>query len=141
MKTLLLVETMVASAGFQAVDGSIAGLWTAQFEGPTFLKLELQIANGATVGGISIGNIEVDAEGAVKRAAEPPQSLTPIFDVTLRGAILSFARKDGADTDRFEFRLLDGGSAELRFLVNDADREELAANGIPVPKPIRLTRQ
>ena len=141
MKTLLLVGTMLAAAEGQAVDGPIAGVWTAQFEGRTFLKLELQIANGATTGGLSSGNIEVDAAGAVKRAAELPRELKPIFDVTRRGSVLTFATKDGTDTDRFELRLLDGSSAELWFLLNEADREELAANGVPVPKPIRLTRQ
>jgi hypothetical protein len=140
MTTLLLVVTIAAFSPGQS-GGPIPGSWTAQFGGRTFIRLELQTANGATVGGISLGNIEVDAEGAVKRAAEAPRDLTPIVDVTRQGAILTFARKDGADTDRFELRLLDGGGAELRFLVNDADREELAANGIPVPKPIRLTRQ
>ena len=53
--------------------------------------------------------------------------------------MLSFSRKDGNDTDHFELRLVDN-RAELRFIPSDADRAELAAIEVPVPKPIRLTR-
>ena len=53
--------------------------------------------------------------------------------------MLSFSRKDGNDTDHFELRLVDN-RAELLFIPSDADRAELAAMGVPVPKPIRLTR-
>lgn len=54
---------------------------------------------------------------------------------------MTFSRKDGSDTDRFELRLMDTGQAELQFLLSDADREDLSANGIPTPKPIRLMKQ
>ena len=90
---------------------------------------------------MAIGNFEVDAQGMVKRAEELPAVLTPIFGVTQRGSTLSFSRKDVAETDRFELRLLDAGHADLRFLLTDADRKELAANGVPTPKPIRLTKR
>jgi hypothetical protein len=61
--------------------------------------------------------------------------------VTLRESTLACSRKDDQDTDRFELRLLDDGASELRFLLDEAIRQELAADGIPVPKPIRLTKQ
>jgi len=61
--------------------------------------------------------------------------------VKLRASLMTFSRKDGASTDRFEVRLLDGGDAELRFLFDDEDLEEFAADGIPTPKPIHLTKQ
>ena len=88
-----------------------------------------------------MGNVEIDSQGAVRRADESPRALTPIFDVKLRASLVTFSRKDGAGTDRFEVRLLDGGDAELRFLVDDDDLAELAADGIPAPKPIHLTKQ
>jgi len=67
--------------------------------------------------------------------------MTPIFDVTEQPSLVTFSRKDGSDTDRFELHVLGAGRAELRFLLSDEDRQELAADGIPVPKPIALTRQ
>jgi hypothetical protein len=47
---------------------------------------------------------------------------------------------DGDDTDHFELRLIDASAAELRFLLSDGDRQELARQGIPEFKPVRLKR-
>ena len=141
MKTLLLVAVITGVSPGQSGDRPIAGSWTAQFEGRTFLRLELKAVNGTITGGLSVGNIEVDSQGAVRRADAPPRDLTPIFDVTQHASTLTFSRKDGADTDRFELRLLDAGGAELGFLLDDADRQELEASGTPAPKPIHLTKQ
>jgi hypothetical protein len=49
--------------------------------------------------------------------------------------------KDQDDTDQFELRVLDAGRAELRMLLADQDVKELAAQGVPVPKPFALTMQ
>ena len=141
MKTLVLVVAMMAASAGQSGGASIAGSWTAEFQGRTFLRLELTTVNGTITGGISVGDIEVDGQGALRRVGEPLRDLTPIFDVTQRASAVTFSRKDGSDTDRFELRLLETGHAELKFLLTDADREELAASGIPTPKPIRLTKQ
>jgi hypothetical protein len=54
--------------------------------------------------------------------------------------LLSFSRKAGEDTDRFEMRLLGADAAELRFLFSDADLSELAASGVAVPKPVQLKK-
>jgi len=141
MTTLLLVATMAALFGGQSGAGSIEGTWTAQFQGRTFVRLELRVENGSLAGGLSIGNLQVDAQGAVSRAAESPERLTPIVDVTRQGPIVTFSCKDGADTDRFELRVLEGGGAELQFLLSDEDRQAVAASGGAVPKPIKLTKQ
>ena len=143
MKTLALVVAMTAVSACQSGSGAIAGTWTAQFEGRTFLRLELKTANGAITGGMSVGNIEVDHQGALRRVGELPRDLMPIFDVTQRASTVTFSRKDSAnsDPDRFELRLLEAGHAELQFLPSDADRKELAASGVPTPKPIPLARQ
>jgi hypothetical protein len=140
MKTLALVIALTAVSG-QSGRTSVDGTWIAQFEGRTFLRLELKTVDGGTTGGLGIGNIEVDKQGALQRVGELPRTLTPIFDVTEQPSLVTFSRKDGSDTDRFELHLLGAGRAELRFLLSDEDREELAADGVPVPKPIVLTRQ
>ena len=141
MKTLALVVAIAAVSAVQSNTAPIAGSWTAQFDGRTFVRLALKTANGTITGGISLGNVEIDSQGAVRRADESPRALTPIFDVKLRASLVTFSRKDGTSADRFEVRLLDGGDAELRFLVDDEDLDELAADVIPAPKPIHLAKQ
>jgi hypothetical protein len=140
MKTLALVIALTAVSG-QSGGTSVDGAWIAQFEGRTFLRLELKTVDGATTGGLAIGNIEVDKQGALRHVGELPRTLTPIVDVIQQPSLMTFSRRDGSDTDRFEFHVLGAGRGELRFLLSDEDREELAADGIPAPKPIALTRQ
>jgi hypothetical protein len=140
MKTLALVIALTALSG-QSGGTSGDGAWIAQFEGRTFLRLELKTVDGATTGGLAIGNIELDKQGALRNVGELPRTLTPIFDVTQQPSLMTFSRTDGSDTDRFELHVLGAGRAELRFLLSDEDREELAADGVPAPKPIALTRQ
>jgi hypothetical protein len=91
-------------------------------------------------GGLSLGNFEVDPKGVVRRADAAPPNLTPIFGATLKGSIVTFFRKDGRDTDQFELHLLENADADLHFPLNEEDRTELAASGVPLPKPIRLTK-
>ena len=141
MKTLAMLVAIAAVSAVQSDTAPIAGSWIAQFDSRTFVRLELKTANGTITGGISLGNVEIDSQGAVRRADECPRALTAIFDVKLRASLVTFSRKDGVSTDRFEVRLLDGGDAELRFLLDDEDLEEFAADGIPTPKPIHLTKQ
>ena len=141
MKTLALVLMLASGTAGQSVAPSAAGSWTGRFEGHTFLRLELKSVNGSLTGGMSIGNIEVDKQGALRSVKDAPADLTPILDVTEHQSIVTFSRKDGGDTDRFELRVLDSSHAELRFLLSDEDREALAADGIPAPKPISLSKQ
>ena len=138
MQRAILSVTLALAFG-QASSQPYAGTWTAELAGQTYVRLELQVINGALGGRISLGNIEVDSGGEVKTALAAPNEFAPLFDVVLRDSLLSFSRKDGHDTDHFELRLVDN-RAELRFIPSDADRAELAAMGVPVPKPIRLTR-
>ena len=140
MKALCAALAIAAVSFGQPGSGSLAGSWTAGFEGRTFIRLKLETVNDAIAGGISLGDFEVDQQGVVRRADGAPLNLTPIFDVTLKGSTLTFFTKDGNDTDRFELRLLEHGNADLHFLLNDEDRAQLAASGVPPPKPIRLTR-
>jgi hypothetical protein len=143
MKTLALLVAIATVSVAQTGGASITGSWTAQFEGRTFLTLELKAVDGTITGGMKVGNIEVDKQGALRRVGESPRDLSPIFDVTQRASTVTFFRKDTDDStpDRFELRLLEPGRAELQLLLSDALREELAADGIPAPKPIPLTKQ
>ena len=140
MKSLAVIVAAACLAG-QAAGAPMAGTWRAEFEGLTFITLELESANGTVTGLISLGDVEVDKQGALARVSEPKRKPTPIFDVSQTGSTLRFAVKDQNDTDQFELRVLDAERAELRMLLADQDVKELAAQGVPVPKPFALTRQ
>lgn len=141
MKTLVLLLATAATTLAQSGAG-VAGTWTATFDGRTFVRLELKEAAGAVTGTIALTDaLEVDKQGVVNKVGEMPRAGTPILDVVRRGDTMTFSRKDDGDTDHFEVRFLDKGRAELRLVLTEEDRKELAADGIPVPKPIALTRQ
>jgi hypothetical protein len=119
-RAAIAIATAVAAVLGQASAGSLAGSWAASLSGRTFVRLELHETDGALNGRISLADIHVNADGS--------------------DGVLSFARKDGADTDRFSVRLSAAGFAELSLTPSDEDRRQLAEAGIPIPRPIRLTR-
>ena len=139
MPAALLTVVLVALSFGQSLE-PYRGTWVAEFDGTAFVRLELDVTGGALGGRIALGDMEVDADGRVKAAKEATNRPTPpIFDVVVRDSILSFSRKDGNDTDRFEVHL-NAGEAELRFILDEETLKELTDNGIAVPKPVRLKR-
>ena len=123
----------------QPAAQSFAGIWTAALKGQVYARLELREANGTLSGRISLGAIHVDKDGVVETVNAPATNFTPIFDVMARGGVVAFARKDGDDTDRFEIRMVDG-DVRLTFVPSAEDRETLAREGVPLPKPVRLVK-
>ena len=123
-----IVAVVLALTAGQA-SSPYAGTWIAEFSGTTHIRLELRLTNGALGGGISLGDIHLNAGGEIGTAAEAPRELSPIIDVVLRDATLSFARKASHDTDHFEMRLV-GDQAEIRFIPSEDDRRELAELGV-----------
>ena len=140
MKTLALFAAIWTLSAAQSAS-SVAGAWTAQFDGRTFIRLELKNANGKLEGGISLGNFELDKTGAVRKASDAPPGLLRISDVQERDSTVFFTLGSSDEPDRFRLRLLDARRAELRMLISEEDLAELAAEGIPAPLPIALTRQ
>jgi hypothetical protein len=141
MRALILAVTIAAIPATQQDTTAIAGSWTAEFNGRTFIRLELRVVSGALTGSLSTGELQVDEQGGIRQVGEAPRSPLPIFDVTHQSATVTFSRKDVHDTDRFEFRVVDDSRGELRLILTDEVRKELAADGIPLPKPIILARQ
>jgi hypothetical protein len=131
----LAVSLTVNQTSFQTFEGT----WVATHAGTTFARLEFRVTDGKLEGRIGLGDIHVDANGVVDRVTDAPRELKPIFDASLKSSTLAFASKDQHDTDRFEVTLT-GSDAELHFVLSELDRKSLAAEGIPVPKPIRLTK-
>jgi hypothetical protein len=134
----LLLSAALAFAFIQTSQ-SFAGTWVAERAGTTFVRLELRTTSDVVEGKIALGTIEVDSKGEVTTVTAARKTLTPIFDVVVRGSTLSFSVKESNDVDRFELALA-GDRAELRFLLSDADREELASSGVPAIKPVGLRR-
>ncbi len=101
-----MVAAVVGLLLAQPASQSYVGTWTADLNGQMYVRLELA-TTGAVLGGrISLGDIHLNSAGEVEAVTSVAQRFTPIFDLVLRDATLSFARKDGDDTDRFEMRLI-----------------------------------
>lgn len=121
--------------------GPYSGDWTAEFNGTTYVRLALNDKAGAPQGALSIGqSIHVDGQGNVDRVTEAAPTLRPILDVRQNGDVLSFSYENGGDIDKFELRLINTNTAELTVLIPEEARQELAADGIPLPKPFRLAK-
>lgn len=117
------------------------GDWTADYHGTTYVRLSLGDAAGAPQGTMSIGDrIHVDAQGNVDEVTEAPSTLTRMTDVRWDGAVLSFSVGDGDAAHRFQLRLIDGNTGDLTPIITDEQRQELATDGIPLPKPFRVTK-
>ena len=138
MTTLTLFVALTVG-GVQA-PASFDGNWIAEYRGTTHVRLTLRTVDGVTSGTISLGDMEVDENGAVKKVAEAPKAMKPIIDVRRRGAILAFALKSSDETpDQLEVSVV-GDGLELTLVLSDEERREFADEGIPIPKPIRLKR-
>jgi hypothetical protein len=118
-----------------------SGDWTADYHGTTYVRLALTGTVGAPQGAMSIGeSIHVDARGNVDGVTEAPSNLTPMLDVRWNGTVLSFTVKNDDDIDRFELRLIDANTGELTPIIPEEQRQELAKEGIPLPKPFPVTK-
>jgi hypothetical protein len=82
----------------------------------------------------------LDTRGEVETVLSELSAASTLIDITARNGAIGFSRRDGSDIDHFEMSVIDDRVAELRLVPSDADRRELSNNGIPIPKPIRLTR-
>jgi hypothetical protein len=121
--------------------GPYSGDWTADFHGTTYVRLALSDKDGAPQGAMSIAaSLHVDKQGNVDEATEAAATLRPLSDVRRSGEVISFSYESANDVDKFELRLVDTNTAELTLLLPEEARQELAADGIPMPKPFRLAK-
>lgn len=122
--------------------GPYSGDWTAAFNGTTYLRVTLNDNAGAAQGAMSIGkSIHVDEQGNVDKVTAAPSTLKPMAEVRRSGNVLSFSYDDGGqDVGKFELRLIDTNTAELTVLLTEEERQQLAAQKTPLPKPFRLAK-
>jgi len=139
MRTISIAAAAVGLMLNQSATPSYVGTWTASIAGNTFIRVELSQTNGVTGGRIGLGDISVTANGDVKTGG-PITRMLPVSDVVLRGSTLSFASRDGDDTDHFEMQLVSNQSALLRIILTDEDIRSGAELGVPPPKPIPLNK-
>ncbi len=128
-------------AGFlQPPPASLAGIWVADLNGTTFMRLELRTENGRLIGALGTGDIQFDKDGVVNVAKSVPATLTPMSSIEMSGSVISFTRIQGDDLERFRLRITGDRTAELTFLPSEEDLKELKEIGIPAPKPIPLRK-
>jgi hypothetical protein len=137
-----VLAVLVASLISQSPTQSYAGVWVAEHNGTTYVRLNLQITDGHLAGTISLADsIHVDPQGEVDRATAAPETATAIQEIKVTDGVLSFSRKDdGGDVDRFEMRLTGDQTAGLSLMLDEDTRQELASDGVPVPRPFRITK-
>jgi hypothetical protein len=130
-----------ALAFTQSGAPSFAGTWTADLAGQQYARLQLTVTGTDITGTITLGDVHFGREGAVEAVTKMTQDAraTPIFDVALHDGVLSFARRDDVEIDRFEMRAVNG-EGQLTLLLRSADRAELASQGIAALQPIPLKR-
>jgi hypothetical protein len=117
------------------------GNWTANFQGTTYVRLAFAESATAPQGTMSIAqSIHVDDEGNVDSVIVGSSTPTRMLDIRWNDGVLSFGVNDGPDVDRFEFRLIDANHAELAPIFSEEERRQFAAEHIPLPKPLRLTK-
>ena len=129
---LLLASGQLGSSAFE-------GKWTCVYFGRTLARLDLQDVNGSIAGRMSIGVFHVDSNGRLDVVIEEATVFTPIFDVTLRDGVLSFAKLNDGATDRYELRIV-GETATLSFLLTDQAIERAKASGMGPPQPVTFKR-
>ena len=138
MRTLVMAFIAIALG---QPGNPLSGNWTAEYHGTTYVRLILADSPVGPQGTMSIGeSIHVDDEGNVDRVTAASATLNRMLDVRWNDVVLSFAINGGDDIDRFEFRLVDANHAELTPIISEEDRQQLAAERIPLPKPFPLTR-
>ena len=136
---LLALFVAFSLANLQSPATQFDGAWVAEYRGTTHIRLTLRTTNGVTGGTISLGDMEVDESGAVKKVAEAPKAARTILDARRSGTALVLSFKDGESVEQLQVAVA-GDGLELTFILSAEDRLEFAAEGIPIPKPIRLTR-
>lgn len=124
----------------QSSTANLLGTWTAEKDGITFARLELRSPGNGLSGAMAIGDISVDKSGDLQTVKAASTTMTPLDDIALANGIVSFTWHPDSDDNRFRFRVIADGTAELSFLMSDEDLEELKEEGIPPPKPIVLRK-
>ena len=141
MPTVIAVVVALAALWSGQATPSFAGVWVAEHSGQTFVRLELEQKGSSLTGRISLGDMELDKGGNIRKVSAAPATTKPLGDVALKERVLTFSSRDVSDVDQWEMKLVDATTAALLLKLSDDDLEELKSEGIPAPLPIRLKKQ
>jgi hypothetical protein len=136
---VLMCVLMLVVPSSQSRGQDYVGSWVAELNGTPFISLDIQMANGRLAGHISYTDMHVDDKGVVDRTG-PMHEPKPVNDAAVVGSGLRFTSPDDDDTNHYEMRLIDATTAELQLVLTDAEKQELAADGVHLPVPFRLKR-
>jgi hypothetical protein len=136
----LLAIALLGLLPLQSASANLFGTWTAEKDGITFARLELRSSGNTLGGALSLGDMSVDKTGGLQTVKAAPATMTPMDKISVVNGVVSFIWHRDSDEDRFRFRVLPDGAAELSVLLSDDVLEELKDEGIPPPKPIVLRR-
>jgi hypothetical protein len=135
---ILLLLGLFGIAPWQTASVDMPGTWVADHRGTTFVRLELKAVNDTIAGALGTGNVSVDDNGELKEVTAVPTTLTPLYEVIVKGPSITFMRPEGGDDEHFRFTVLGVDQAELTFILPEELLAELKDEGIPAPKPFRL---
>jgi hypothetical protein len=136
----LLLALALFAIPIQTGHAAFTGTWTAELAGRPFIRLELSSTNGTLTGSLGTGNIHWNDAGVVDEATPLPAKPSPLVEITQRGPVITIARIEGQDREQFEFQVLADGTGQLAMVLTEEMLQELKDEGIPVPKPITLTK-
>jgi hypothetical protein len=134
---LVFLLGLLGIAPWQSAIVDMPGTWIADHRGTMFVRLELKVVNNTLAGAIGTGNVSFDDNGVREVTAVPP-TLTPLYEVVIKGPSITFMRQEGSDAEHFRLTVLGADQADLLFLPSEELLQELKEDGIAVPKPIRL---
>jgi hypothetical protein len=135
---IILLLGLLGITSLQPAAAGMSGTWEADHRGTTFVRLELKAVDNTLAGAIGTGNVRVDDNGDVIEVTDVPMTLTPLYQVVVKGPSVTFTRPEGTDTEHFRLTVLGADQADLLFLPSEELLEELKEAGIAVPKAIRL---
>ena len=117
MRTLAVAVLLATVSAGQTAAPSIAGTWTAQFEGRTFVRLELKTTNGVYRGHAQPGRRRSRRARCGPARERGAARSHPHLRCPAARLHRGVSRKEGDDTGRFELRLVDTSHAELLLLI------------------------
>ena len=110
-----------ANAGGEQDRRAFLGTWRGEFNGKTYLLVNLKEMDGLLAGGVSVGGFGINDSGQVVRVKEEadPRDAVPISNAKLEGDLLSFSAKtpDGGSDVLFQMKLAGGDAAELKCIL------------------------
>ncbi|MGD0129678.1 MAG: M56 family metallopeptidase [Terriglobia bacterium] len=113
-----------ANAGGEQARRAFLGTWRGQFNGKTYIIVNLKETDGLLAGGVSVGGFGINDSGQVARVKEEanPRDAVPISNARLEGALLSFSGRtpDGGSDVLFQMKLEGGNAAELKCILAPA---------------------